>query len=86
MNIYVCFNDSSSDPTYTGANDAYLVESEFDSYINDGNPCANNNAKNYIPVMPSTAEDIINFAKIMGWDISTDRNGTIALNTKVEKD
>jgi len=84
MNTYVCFNDSDHDPTYADVHDAYLVKSKFDS--NNGNPCALDNVSKYVPVMPIIPSEIISFANIMGWDISTNMDGTISLNTKVKKD
>lgn len=81
MALYVCFNDSVSDPTYTGVDSAILVE----SYEQDSNPCSVGKTKREVPIMPRSISDIEDFAAIMGWSVETDNNGQVILYTGMQK-
>ena len=79
MGLYVCFDDSPHDPTYSSADNAWLVESDD----GDGNPCAQGRAKREVPILPTNLEQIETFASIMGWSVETDNEGQVVLYTGV---
>lgn len=81
MALYVCFDDSPHDPTYTSADSAWLVDSDD----GDGNPCAPGRANRKVPILPSNLEEIEAFASIMEWSVETDNEGQIILYTGVNK-
>ena len=75
--LYVCFDDSNTDPTYTNADSAYLVESSSE----DGNPCVSESAKT-IPLFPSNKADLQSFAEFFGWEVK-EENGRMVIITDV---
>jgi hypothetical protein len=79
MGLYVCFNDSSTDPTYDSADVVTLVESNGE----DGNPCVGAGVKRIVPVLPSSDAEIRAFADIMGWGVGMDNEGQLILYTNV---
>lgn len=81
MGLFVCFDDSSSDPTYSFADCVSLVET--DNVERDGNPCVGEGVKRIVPVLPSSDADIRAFADIMGWGVGTDNEGQLILYTDV---
>lgn len=81
MGIYVCFDDSSKDPTFTNADNAYLVDSSYE----DGNPCVDDNVNKKVSLIPSSYDDIKIFASIMGWNVETDNDGQVILYTGVQR-
>lgn len=81
MGIYVCFDDSDSDPTYSHASSAYLVESDEV----DDNPCSLGNSKRNVSILPSNLLEVEEFAAIMGWTFTIDEDGNGILNTHVSK-
>jgi hypothetical protein len=82
MGLYVCFDDSDSDPTYSPASAAYLVEGDN---TNGGNPCSLQNSKRAVSVIPQTFEEIRDFADFMGWDAGMDAMGNVVLYTNIKK-
>lgn len=78
MGIYVCFDDSDSNPTYSAASAAYLVEGDS---ANGDNPCSLANSKRTVSVLPDSAEEIREFADFMGWDVLTDEKGQLVIYT-----
>jgi len=83
MNLYVCFDDSTNDPTYTHADSAFLVESESDG--SEGNPCAEECVRRAVPILPNRLEEIEVFASIMGWSVGYDNDGQVILYTGIHK-
>ena len=82
MALYVCFDDSATNPTYVGVDAAFLIESNVDPNT-DENPCAYEHSEKEISVLPSSAKEIKVFADFMGWELSADSEGNIVLNTGV---
>ena len=78
MGFYVCFDDSDSDPTYSPASSAYLVEGDN---ANGGNPCSFANSKKTVSVLPQTPNEIREFANFMGWDVGMDNDGQLIIYT-----
>lgn len=62
MALYVSFNDSHTDPTYSNADSCVLVRSN----LQFGNPCAENESS--VPLIPVTEDEIKAWAEMMGWD------------------
>ena len=81
-NLYVCFNDSENDPTYASVYDAWLVESNYDS--GNGNPCAVGRGCE-IPILPINYNDVMMFARIMGWRVELDADDRVILHTDIQK-
>lgn len=79
MGVYVSFDDSPSDPTYSFADAVVLVESDGTG----DNPCVGEGVKRIVPVLPSTDADIRAFADIMGWGVGMDNEGQLILYTDV---
>lgn len=77
MGVYVCFDDSVSDPTYSHVDNAFLVIGESE----DCNPCAPENVKAIAPMVPNTLEELRSFCRIMGWDMTIDDNGQAVIYT-----
>lgn len=86
MALYVCFDDSYTDPTYSSADGVWVVESEVDS--TEQNPCATDGERHWrhVPLLFNEESDARLFAEMMGWDVVVDSNGniTFATNIKVE--
>ena len=82
MGIYVCFDDSDSDPTYSAASAAYLVEGDS---ANGENPCSFANAKRTVSVLPNNLPEIEEYAEFMGWTVGIDTDGTVVLYTNIKK-
>jgi hypothetical protein len=80
-NVYVSFNDSIHDPTYTSAEGVLLVESAS----TEQNPCASGHTYREVSVMPRTLEEVRVFADIMGWSVETDHEGQVVLYTGILK-
>lgn len=79
MGVYVSFDDSNNDPTYTFADSAVLIESDGEGE----NPCVGAGVKRIVPVLPSSDAEIRAFASIMGWGVGTDNEGQLILYTDV---
>lgn len=82
MGLYICFDDSDSDPTYSAASAAYLVEGDS---TNGENPCSFENAKRTVSVLPNNLTEIEEYAEIMGWNVGIDADGTVVLYTNIKK-
>ena len=82
MALYVRFNDSDFDPTFTLASEAFLVDSDSDS---GENPCAVAQMNSEVSVLPTTSDEIVAYADIMGWTVTTDTDGRIVLHTGVAR-
>ena len=81
--LYVCFNDSVSDPTYNSAQDAFLVVPNSNSYEDmNGNPCSPKNVYRKVPLIPDTAKECSDFAALMGWEMVIE-NGEISFRTGI---
>jgi hypothetical protein len=78
MPLFVSFQDSSIDPTYSLADDVLLVESDATD-DDDDNPCVGRSVRRTAPVAPMTATEIQAFASIMGWAVETDNDGNLVL-------
>lgn len=79
--IYISFDDSSSNPTYTSADVALLVEgSETDD---NENPAADVNVVLSAPVLPSNIEELQAFARLQGWGLEFDNEGQAILYTGI---
>jgi hypothetical protein len=78
-NYYVAFDDSSTDPTYTSLESAYLVVSD---YRVSGNPCVEN--CDWVSVAPNTFDELRRYAEIMGWEVK-EENGKLVLVTNITK-
>ena len=76
---FVAFDDSSTDPTYTSLESAYLVVSD---HRVSGNPCVEN--CDWVSVAPNTADELQRYAEIMGWELQ-DQNGRLVLVTNITK-
>lgn len=76
--LYVAFDDSHTDPTYTSALNAYFVEGDSDA---DVNPCTEGQ---WVPVVPVTAEDLKMWAAVMHWTVSKDKDGNLVITTDIE--
>ncbi len=83
MAIYVCFDDSNRDPTYSFADSAYLVDSDHDP--SSGNPCSPERVNKAVSVMPNNSFEVKAFAAILGWNVDTDSEGQIILRTGIKK-
>jgi hypothetical protein len=77
--LFVCFTDGDYDPTYAPFEDARIIESRSPDYY----PCAVTERVREAKVVPETPEEIIAYARIMGWNI-TYLNGKISLVTHCE--
>lgn len=75
---FVAFDDSSTDPTYTSLESAYLVISD---YRGNGNPCVDGD---WVSVAPNTHDELRRYAEIMGWELQ-DQNGKLVLVTNITK-
>lgn len=82
MGVYVCFDDSDSNPTYSPVSSAYLVEGDSSS---DENPCSLRNSKRTVSICPDNLLELEEFAAIMGWSLTIDENGNGILNTHLNK-
>ena len=78
-NYYVAFDDSSTDPTYTSLESAYLVVSD---YRGNGNPCVEN--CDWVSVAPNTHDELQRYAEIMGWEVK-EEDGKLVLVTNITK-
>ena len=84
--IYVCFNDSPSDPAYNPAQDSFLVVPNSNSYEDvNGNPCSPKNIYRKVPIIPDTLEELRDFCSIMGWGLDFDEEGQAVLYTGITK-
>ncbi len=79
MALFVSFQDDSTDPTFTAADDAVLVESRYEYVDNADNPCVGRSVRRTAPVAPRTADEIEAFAAVMGWSVETDNDGNLVL-------
>ena len=80
-NLYVCFNDSGRDPTYSPADDAFLCISDYDE--RDGNPCGSGvHGAMFAPLNPTSEADIRAFAQLFGWSVKV-KAGRIMLMTDI---
>lgn len=78
--LYVSFDDSTNDPTYTSADFVMLVESEDE----DGeNPCVADGAKS-TPLIPMTVAEARVFADMMGWTVSMNGDGNVVFTTSIK--
>ena len=76
--LFIAFDDSSSDPTYTSLSCAFLVEASDDS---EGNPCGSPNAK-WTPAIPGNAEELRTWAELLGWTLEA-RDGKLMVVTNI---
>jgi hypothetical protein len=74
--IYISLEDSKSDPTYTYADNAILVESD----VKGENPCVGPGVRRTVSVLPMGSQEIRDFADIMGWTVQ-EVNGKLVLDT-----
>lgn len=81
MNVYVSFDDSHNDPTYTNAESAYLIIPVKDE--GDTNPCRRDNVGVKVPVLPSNLDEIKAFCSIMGFELHFDTAGQAIIHTGV---
>jgi|LakMenEpi03Aug12_release.lakeMendotaPanAssembly.Ray.scaffolds.fasta_scaffold161799_3 hypothetical protein len=81
--LFVCFNDSDSDPTYASAYDAHFVIGYSDG---DENPCGEDNALDKCPVVPKNIEELRRFADMLGWNLEFDNEGQAVLYTGMYKE
>ena len=80
-NLYVCFNDSGRNPTYSSAEDAFLCISDVDP--NEQNPCGSDaHGAMFAPMIPETEADIRAFAQMFGWSVKV-KAGRIMLMTDI---
>lgn len=68
MALYVCFDDSLSNPTYAPLDTAYVVEGP-DTYDDNGNPCNHFHHLEHAPTCPTTLQEAMAFARLMGWEL-----------------
>lgn len=80
MAIYVSFNDSKVDPTYSLVDNVILVDS--DSEDGNENPCVDQ-VNMVAPVIPINYNEVVAYAKMMGWGMSTDSDGNVVLHTHI---
>jgi hypothetical protein len=78
MALYVCFDDSISDPTYTSLDGAMVV----DGPPGAPNPCAHAQHLDNAPICPTTAAEAERLARLFGWDFQ-ESNGVVTLSFKV---
>lgn len=79
MSLYVSFDDSSNDPTYTFADAALLVEVQGE---HDGdNPCVASGARS-VPILPATPDEIRLYCQMQGWTVEV-REGKLIIDTGV---
>jgi hypothetical protein len=81
MALYVAFNDSKIDPTYTSASEAFLVESDGEG---DENPCVGENIKQ-VSVLPENVQQLKTLASMHGWDWGLDNDGQLILYTGMKE-
>lgn len=81
MGIYVSFNDSFNDPTYSSADNVTLVSSSSDDFSH--NPCVD--FEEQVSVLPNDLNELKVFARMQGWDIHYDANGQAILHTGIRK-
>lgn len=77
---YVCFDDSTVDPTYYGSDSVYLVMSEAGN--EEQNPCTHGSAK-ICPVHPVQPSDVELFAEFHGFKVVSIK-GVLHLNTGIK--
>jgi hypothetical protein len=77
-NLYVAFDDSTSDPTYANAEFAYLVSANSEA---DTNPCASKEAV-WVSVAPNKESELRQYAELMGWKVK-EKNGVFVLVTNI---
>lgn len=82
-NLYVAFDDSSSDPTYSPADSVYLVVAAPD--YNGGNPCVGDGIKFSVPLLPGNVVEIEHFAEAIGWTVKYDSEGQAIIHTGISK-
>lgn len=80
-NLYICFDDSSTDPTYSSADGVYLVVATPDD--NGGNPVVSDGVEFSVPLLPRNAVDIEYFAEAMGWIVKYDSEGKAVIHTGI---
>lgn len=82
--IYVCFNDSVTDPTYNSASDSYLVVPNSNGYEDmNENPCSPKNIYRKVPVIPNTLKELRDFCDVVGWEFDFDSDGQVILLTGI---
>lgn len=82
--VYVCFNDSPSDPAYNPAQDSFLVVPNSNSYNDvDGNPCSPKNLYHKVPVIPESLQEFQDYCEVMGYRLEMASDGEIILHTGI---
>ena len=76
-NLYVSFDDSSHDPTYSFADACLLVEAPE----SDGNPCTT--PARTAPLIPSSAKELRRWAEMLGWTVE-ESNGQLIVRTSID--
>ena len=79
MALYVCFDDSLSNPTYAPLGTTYVVEGP-DTY--DNNPCNHFQHLDHAPVCPINAREAAAFARLMSWEVVI-TNGVVTFRTSI---
>lgn len=62
--LYVSFDDSKTDPTYSYVGDVSLVIAPDV----DGNPCVSDSAEK-TPLVPNNIQELVKFAEVFGWSV-----------------
>ena len=73
MGLYVAFDDSKTDPTYTSVEEAYLVDHDNPDDLSSGE---------WVPVLPSFPDEIRQWAALAGFTV-TEVNGKLVIETGV---
>jgi hypothetical protein len=81
--VFVSFNDSNYDPTYSPVEEASLVLSK--STGDDENPCAGSVVEHTAPILPRTEAEAQAFAAILGWQVSFDDQDRMVLIPSFDK-
>lgn len=78
-NIYIAFDDSTTNPTYALAGSAFFVGADGDTA--EGNPCASPDAT-WLPVLPENSDELKAWAEMMGWTLET-VDGKLVVHTDI---
>ena len=83
-NLYVVFDDSNTDPTYSPADGVSLVLSK-ETEDDFSGPMAPYREPEAVPLVPRTAEELLTFARFMGWCVGEDNEGQLVIYTGISE-
>ena len=82
--LYVCFNDSVTDPAYNPAQDSFPVVPNSNAYEDmNGSPCSPKNIYRKVPIIPNSLKELRDFCDVVGWGLDFDGDGQVILLTGI---